>query len=93
MPSLPKKLASWRPSTASKRRARRKHGSDFPASWNDPLVRGGAQREIETLGILQRDLPDSYIVYHGVHWTQLNKGFSIFGEADFVVVSPPAACL
>jgi UvrD-like helicase C-terminal domain/AAA domain/Nuclease-related domain len=65
----------------------------FPASWNDPLVRGGAQREIETLVILQRDLPDSYIVYHGVHWTQLNKGFSIFGEADFVVVSPAGRVL
>lgn len=47
----------------------------FPVGWNEPLVRGGAQREIETLVVLQRDLPDTYIVYHGVHWTQLNKGF------------------
>ena len=47
----------------------------FPAGWNDQLVSGAAQREIETLSVLQRGLPDTYAVYHGVHWTQLNKGF------------------
>lgn len=29
-----------------------------------------------------------YTVYHGVHWTRLHEGFSVFGEADFVIVSP-----
>ncbi|SDH55334.1 Nuclease-related domain-containing protein [Paraburkholderia steynii] len=65
----------------------------FPGGWNDRLVSGAAKREIETLGVLQRGLPDSYSVYHGVHWTQLNKGFSIFGEADFVIVSPAGRVL
>jgi hypothetical protein len=65
----------------------------FPAGWNDRLVSGAAKREIETLGVLHRGLPDTYSVYHGVHWTQLYKGFSIFGEADFVVVSPAGRVL
>jgi hypothetical protein len=65
----------------------------FPSGWNDQLVSGAAQREVETLQVLQRDLPDTYTVYHGVHWTQLNKGFSIFGEADYVVVSPAGRVL
>ena len=65
----------------------------FPGGWNDQRVIGAAQREIETLRVLQSGLPDSYSVYHGVHWTHLNKGFSIFGEADFVVVSPAGRAL
>src|SRR6185437_5128583 len=29
-----------------------------------------------------------YTVYHGVHWTRVDQGFSVFGEADFVIVGP-----
>ncbi|WP_428983412.1 hypothetical protein [Paraburkholderia diazotrophica] len=57
------------------------------------FLKAGAQREVETLGVLRRELPDCYTVYRGVHWTQLNKGFSIFGEADFAVVSPSGRVL
>ncbi|RQR46244.1 MULTISPECIES: ATP-binding domain-containing protein [unclassified Burkholderia] len=65
----------------------------FPNGWDALAVSGAAQREIETLEMLRRDLPDSYAVYHGVHWTQLHKGFAIFGEADFVVVGPSGRVL
>ncbi|QTO52416.1 ATP-binding domain-containing protein [Burkholderia latens] len=65
----------------------------FPNGWDAIAVSGAAQREIETLEILRRDLPDSYTVYHGVHWTQLDRGFAIFGEADFVVVGPSGRVL
>ena len=60
----------------------------FPAGWNHIAVTGAAVREIETLEILRAELPDHYSVYRGVHWTRLRSGFSIFGEADFIVVSP-----
>ncbi|WP_207002115.1 ATP-binding domain-containing protein [Trinickia mobilis] len=60
----------------------------FPSGWTHTAVTGAAQREIETLEMLRENLPDAYCVYHGVHWTRLRSGFSIFGEADFVVVSP-----
>lgn len=49
---------------------------------------GGAQREIETLNTLAATLPDAYRVYHAVHWTNLEHGFAVFGEIDFVVMSP-----
>ncbi|WP_071335941.1 ATP-binding domain-containing protein [Burkholderia contaminans] len=65
----------------------------FPSGWDALPVSGAAQREIETLETLRTSLPDSYTVYHGVHWTQLDKGFAIFGEADFVIVGPSGRVL
>ena len=41
-----------------------------------------AQRHRETLELLARGLPDDYTVYHAVHWTTVERGFSVFGEID-----------
>lgn len=65
----------------------------FPSDWRSVEVTGAAQREIETLALLEHSLPGSYTVYHGVHWTRVNSGFSMFGEIDFVVVNPAGAML
>ena len=46
-----------------------------------------AQRHRETLELFARGLPDDYTVYHAVHWTNVERGFSVFGEIDFVVVN------
>ena len=59
-----------------------------PDDWKNLAATGAAVRERETLALLEAALPDDYTVYHGVHWTRLNQGFSVFGEADFVIVSP-----
>jgi len=59
----------------------------IPDGWRELAVTGAAQREIETLGRLAASLPDGYTVFHGVHWTNLERGYAIFGEADFVVVN------
>lgn len=59
-----------------------------PEGWQALKPTGAAQREIETLELLSKSLPDSYSVYHGVHWTKIDKGSSFFGEIDFAVVSP-----
>ena len=59
-----------------------------PDDWKNLAATGAASRERETLALLEDALPDAYTVYHGVHWTRLNQGFSVFGEADFVIVSP-----
>lgn len=64
----------------------------FPADWNHIAVTGAALREIETLEMLRAGLLGHYAVYHGVHWTRPHSGFSILGEADFIVVSQRAAC-
>ena len=59
-----------------------------PDDWKSLAATGAAARERETLALLEDTLPDGYTVYHGVHWTRLNQNFSVFGEADFVIVSP-----
>lgn len=59
-----------------------------PDDWKSLTATGAAARERETLALLEDALPDGYTVYHGVHWTRLNQNFSVFGEADFVIVSP-----
>ncbi|RPH46928.1 MAG: nuclease [Burkholderiales bacterium] len=46
-----------------------------------------AQRHRETLELFARGLPDEYTVYHAVHWTTVERGFSVYGEIDFVVVN------
>ncbi|MBP6097477.1 MAG: ATP-dependent helicase [Methyloversatilis sp.] len=46
-----------------------------------------AERERATLTLLERALPAAYTVYHGVHWTRLDQGFSIYGDIDFVIVN------
>lgn len=59
-----------------------------PSGWREFSVTGAAAREIETLALLERALPADYTVYHGVHWSSLAQGFSIYGEVDFAVVNP-----
>ena len=61
----------------------------IPDGWRELVVTGGAQREIETLAVLASELPETYRVYHAVHWTNIGsgQGFSIYGEIDFVVVN------
>lgn len=59
-----------------------------PDNWQHLEAAGAAARERETLALLERGLPAGYTVYHGVHWTRLAEGFSVFGEVDFVIVSP-----
>lgn len=46
-----------------------------------------AQRHRETLELLARGLPDAYTVWHAVHWTNVERGFSVFGEIDFVIAN------
>jgi hypothetical protein len=50
---------------------------------------GAAAREIETLAYLNATLADApYHIYHGVHWTNVEKGYSAFDQVDFVIVAP-----
>ncbi|CUI05709.1 Superfamily I DNA and RNA helicases [Janthinobacterium sp. CG23_2] len=57
-------------------------------------VTGTAVREIDTLGYLERRLADApYRIYHGVHWTNVENGFSVFGEIDFIIVAPSGRML
>ncbi len=65
----------------------------IPEGWRELEATGAAQRELETLGTLARQLPATYTVYHGVHWTRVDQGHALIGEIDFAVVSPAGAVL
>lgn len=60
----------------------------IPDGWRELAVTGAARREIETLTLLADGLPEGLTVYHGVHWTSLEQGCSVFGDIDFAVVGP-----
>ncbi len=60
----------------------------LPSGWRELAVTGAAAREIETLNLFAARLPDELTVYHGVHWTRIEDGFSVYGEIDFIVVAP-----
>ena len=62
----------------------------LPDGWEaldpqGPSHLGSAVREIETLRLLTA-LPDDCTVLHGVHWTRIDHGCSVYGEIDFIVV-------
>lgn len=58
-----------------------------PDGWRELAATGAAGREIETLALLAASLPDAYTVYHAVHWSNLERGYAVYGEIDFVVVN------
>ena len=60
----------------------------IPHNWQSMEAIGAFLRELETLELLAGELPDDYTVFHGIHWTRVEKGCSIFGEIDFAIVSP-----
>ena len=64
-----------------------------PPGWRELAVTGAAQREIETLSLLEQSLSDDYTVFHGVHWTNVEKGWSAYGEVDFIIVAPDGRLL
>ena len=65
----------------------------IPSGWRELTATGGAQRELETLARLAAELPDTYAVYHGVHWTRIDKTVSTYGEVDFIVLAPDGRVL
>lgn len=66
----------------------------FPDGWRELEATGAAARELQTLGQLAAGLADAYTVYHGVHWTRIERGnYAIVGEIDFAIVGPTGKLL
>src|SRR5690606_20583859 len=65
----------------------------LPTDWRALEATGAAARELETLARLESGLPDSVTVFHGVHWTRVERGFAAIGEIDFVVIAPSGRLL
>jgi hypothetical protein len=60
----------------------------FPSDLSALLADGTHPPEVDTLRRLRDELPESFSVYHGIHWTREFSGYCLFGEIDFVVVNP-----
>jgi hypothetical protein len=66
----------------------------FPNGWREVNPLADIGRELETLELLGNSLDDSYTIYHGIHWTNVeSKNYAIYGEIDFAVVSPSGKLL
>ena len=66
----------------------------FPNGWRQLKPDISLVNEMETLSLLEKELDDTYSVYHGVHWTNIEKhNYAIYGEIDFVVVGPSGKVL
>ena len=65
----------------------------YPSDWRSLEVTGAASRELETLAVFDRHLPDHLTVFHGVHWTRLERGTAVIGEIDFVILAPSGRVL
>ncbi len=66
----------------------------FPDGWRELAATGSAGRELQTLSQLAAGLDDGYTVYHGVHWTRVERSnYAIVGEIDFAVVGPTGKVL
>lgn len=46
----------------------------FPDGWRELTDTDAVERELQTLAQLAAGLADDYTVYHGVHWTQVERG-------------------
>ena len=58
-----------------------------PSDITRAAFAGSHSAELDTLKLLQRDLPNDYTVFHSVHWTNEYQKHTRFGEADFVVIN------
>lgn len=60
----------------------------IPNDIGDIALAQAERGELATLYYLKKSLPQSYHVFHGLHWTHEGyNGQTYYGEADFVIVN------
>lgn len=59
----------------------------IPSDISRPALSGAHAPEVGILRALKKQLPDAYLVFHGVHWTREYRSGAQFGEIDFVVLN------
>lgn len=60
----------------------------LPTDWNVDSASGVAARQVDTLDRMSRQLPDTVLVFHGVHWSRPEQGLGSLGDVDFVLLAP-----
>jgi hypothetical protein len=64
-----------------------------PSDITHLALAGARERELETLQELRGRLPGAYTIFHGVHWSREYRGYTVFGELDFVIVNQAGKAL
>ncbi len=64
-----------------------------PEGWRQLPASGALARELATLAALADGLPDDYAIYHGLHWTRVEREHAVFGEIGFVILGPAGRVL
>src|SRR5690242_14127783 len=64
-----------------------------PSDVTQLALAGATEPELATLARLQTDLPGDYVIFHGVHWSREYRGYTVFGESDFVIVNRSGSVL
>ncbi|MDX5410662.1 MAG: ATP-binding domain-containing protein [Thauera sp.] len=64
-----------------------------PEGWRQIPASGALARKLATLAELEDGLPDSFTVFHGVHWTRAEHEHLLFGAIDFAIVGPSGRVL
>ncbi len=59
----------------------------LPGDWRTSQDAPATARIASTLALLEKRLPDSFTVFHGVHWSRSDNGLASLGMIDFVVLS------
>jgi hypothetical protein len=62
----------------------------YPSEYSELMLDGAQVRERDVLLELQAQLPDTFVIYHGLHWSRIEYGLTVTGRIQFLVLSPKA---
>lgn len=65
----------------------------LPSDWKAQPLKGAAAREFDLMERLSEGLGDGYTIFHGLHWSRLEKGLTVTGRLQFIVLTPRGAIL
>ena len=58
-----------------------------PSDLSRLSLSGARNAEIKVLQMLKAELPNDFMIFHGVHWSREYQAWTHFGEIDFVVLN------
>ena len=65
----------------------------LPEDWRHQVEPGTRTRLLETLQRFEAGLPESFTVFHGVHWSRPHTTIAQLADVDFVVLAPSGRLL
>ena len=60
----------------------------YPSDTSALALDGAQARERDVLMQLQEQLPASFTIYHGIHWSRIEHGLTVTGRIQFLILGP-----